>query len=682
MTFLATPHPETAPPSVELDYTLDVPGSIISYEITRNGETLRINTVPSGDRIIVFDNEAEFGVPLSYVISGRYLPAVTPDWTESWASLAAWTGDTADWSVAGGEASSDILNADITRTASGEIQRMEVTDPAYVRVELLDASDAVVTSVSISSQVVLQGAPPVAGGGSFILTLNDGSVQAAAADNSWGVLSTYTGVPEKVRVVSLFPAYGLSLTADSVGAVGDFAFDSSGNLLTLESGTPNVHKYDPVTGAEITGGGFPFSAHPNSRWLATDSSGFSYTVESGPTTPQIHKYDSSGVEVVTGGFPIDLQNFALWNGLAVGSDGSIYVIGGTDFVADRILKFDTAGVEVVTGGFPIVLPTVTGGQYGLAIDSADYLYITQGSGSAGTIQQYDSSGVLTDTIDTDVSPSSLDVDPTTGNIAYLTNTGVAVRDSSGTLLFSKTITSPDAVQFDPATEDLWVNGPGTQMLRYSPMNASVGEISVYLEESSEEFSDSTSTQLDVETAWMIHPFNPGLSLEIGKPTGCAQEGIEVSPETKRTAVSQTRSVLLNPVGRRRWIAITQQDRMVATWTLVLHTETLSDRDDILNFLIADVPFLLRSPESFDWDLPDDWYSIQDVNDDRETYYMVPGPCGHHYHRLSLPLFPVDPPAEPVPPSWTYGQGFLLNETYADSLTAEPTYLDRLVGPAA
>lgn len=707
MTFTATPHPETSPPSVVLDYTLDEPGSIVSYEVTRNGEELRFSTVPSGNQIILTDFEAPYVAPLTYIITGQFLPDVVADWTETWASLAAWTGDTADYSTSGGKARSLVYEADIVRPASGTIQRITVLDPDFVRVELLTAGDAVVASIEITDNVTLTGtsATSTSGGGSFSAVLDNNSIVATADDSSWALERPYSGTPTKVRIVALPRLFGAYLSKFGSFGSGNgqldqpqgIAIDSADNIFVVDQDNNRVMKFNSAGVYQSQFGSFGGTDGRFNRpqGIAIDSADNIFVVDQ--NNQRVQKFNPAGVyqsKFGTGGSGNGQFNSP--EGIAIDSADNIFV---ADWGNNRVQKFNSAGVyQSQFGSFGSGNGQFDGPE-DIAIDSANSMFVTDGLNhrvqkfnSAGVYQfQFGSFGSGNGQFDqphgiaVDSTDNILVVDRGNDRVQKFNPAGVYQSQFGSSGLGNGQFNGPEGIAMDSVDNIFVTDSQNHRVQKFvgDPLEASIDDVAVYLETPPEFFSDTATTQLDSEDAWMIHPFNTGLSLNIGRDTGCASVNIEVSPDTKRTAVSQTRSVLLNPVGRRRWLAITQQDRMVAAWDLVLVTESLADRDSIIAFLEADIPFLLRSPASFDWDLPDDWYSVGDVPDERETFWLSPTPaeCGHHYNRLVLPLYPVDAPAEPVPPAWTYGQDFLAYPTYADSFAAQPTYLDRLVGPS-
>jgi hypothetical protein len=120
MTIIVTPQPDGAPPRVRIDASVDVAGaSFTELTIYRDGKRIReLPYIGSGDAV-GFDYEAPFGVPVTYTVTGEFLPMVVADWSESWTNLANWTGDTGSFTTSGGKARSAVAGAKIVRAATG-----------------------------------------------------------------------------------------------------------------------------------------------------------------------------------------------------------------------------------------------------------------------------------------------------------------------------------------------------------------------------------------------------------------------------------------------------------------------------------------------------------------------------------------------------------------------------------
>ncbi len=204
MTFTATPEPDNIPPRVRLDFDAGSGASFTELLVKRNGKAIREQPYAGGSVALAYDYEAPFGVLATYSVSGQILPAASPDWTENWASLAAWSGDTSAWSVSGGKAQTAVTGFTINRSASGTIQRVSVTSAERLILQVLDVSNVAVVTVQIGpSTVSLQadGSQLTSSStGTYQITMTDGDVTVSATDGSWSLSDTYTGTPRKIRL--------------------------------------------------------------------------------------------------------------------------------------------------------------------------------------------------------------------------------------------------------------------------------------------------------------------------------------------------------------------------------------------------------------------------------------------------------------------------------------------------
>lgn len=194
------------------------------------------------------------------------------------------------------------------------------------------------------------------------------------------------------------------------------------------------------------------------------------------------------------------------------------------------------------------------------------------------------------------------------------------------------------------------------------------------------FSDSDTTTLDVDEAWLIHPSQPTLSCSIDPgANNWRDDGINVDIGTKPNLSRRAVATTFNPVGRTRAVVVTHGNRLEGDWTLNLFTPRLEDRDTVSAIITDQTPLLFRAPQDWEWDLPDGWYSVGDVDEARS--FPAAG-LQQPYRNTILPLTPVDAPIVRQGTLWSYGDGLLRNATYSASLLEFPTYLDRLAGPAA
>lgn len=194
------------------------------------------------------------------------------------------------------------------------------------------------------------------------------------------------------------------------------------------------------------------------------------------------------------------------------------------------------------------------------------------------------------------------------------------------------------------------------------------------------FSNSDSTQLDVDEAWLIHPSQPSLSCSIDPGAGnWRDDGINVDIGTKPNLSRRQVATTFNPVGRTRAVVVTHGNRLEGDWTLNLFTPRLQDRDTVQAIITDQTPLLFRAPLDWEWDLPDGWYSVGDVDEARS----FPGAgLQNNYRNIVLPLTPVDPPIVRQGALWTWGDVLVNYATWQDVLDAFPTWLDLLAGPSA
>jgi len=127
--------------------------------------------------------------------------------------------------------------------------------------------------------------------------------------------------------------------------------------------------------------------------LFVDSSGFIYVANGTGSigdTGSITKYDSSGVQITTGGFPIT-SGINSANCVFVDSNGFIYVANFNNSVT----KYDSSG-NPQPFSVPIDSSNGISQPAGLFVDSNGFIYVSNnngGDGNIGSITKYDSSGV-------------------------------------------------------------------------------------------------------------------------------------------------------------------------------------------------------------------------------------------------------------------------------------------------
>lgn len=221
---VATPEPGFSPPRVRLAVTATAGTTLSAVEVRRDGRVLRQPVFPGGTTATVYDYEAPYGTPVTYTASGTTAGAYTNEWSESWASLANWTGDTSSWSVSGGKAASTVEARTIKRMALAPIGRVVLgADPAFVDVGLLDQNGTEVARLDyLTGYAVVRlwvGSSNTAAtyaGGAATLTLTDGRV--VARGSNWELSLPLAA---QVRGVSVKSALGN--TAGAVAQIGSVA---------------------------------------------------------------------------------------------------------------------------------------------------------------------------------------------------------------------------------------------------------------------------------------------------------------------------------------------------------------------------------------------------------------------------------------------------------------------------
>ena len=204
---------------------------------------------------------------------------------------------------------------------------------------------------------------------------------------------------------------------------------------------------------------------------------------------------------------------------------------------------------------------------------------------------------------------------------------------------------------------------------------SIGTIAVTPSVAAETFYEVTTATLNIDQAWLIHPAQPALSVSVDAgPNAWRDVGLNVDIASSQQTTAQSAVTLHNPVGRTRTVAIATGNRYEPEWQFVLLAPTLDDRDDVTAILRDQTPLLLRSPDSFGWDLPDGYYAIGDVSYDRVTPALQ-----QPYRRITLPLTPSDPPVVRVATDRTWNTVVEQNDTWADVPLRYGTWDDLVLG---
>lgn len=654
VTFTATAESTHTPPRVRLDFNTGDSSVFTALEVRRDGKLLRAQPPVGSGVSVLYDYDAPFGSLSTWAVSGSVLPLVTADWTENWTALTAWTQSPAGlWSVSGGKARATNPNATMTRAASGTIQRVDVTAMVMARLELLDASSAVVASVQIdASKVTLTtstGSVQAAGGGTFSLVLAQGTATATGSGSAWTLSKPFTGTPTKVKFAALGGSASQSATWSTTGKSFAVAVDSSGNVFVADYDNSLVRKYNS-SGTQTAS----WSTTGKPTGIGVDSSGNVYVADS--TNKLVRKFNSAGTQTAswsTTGTPM---------GLALDSTANVYV---TDYTNSLVRKFTSAGAA----GSPASWST-TGQARGITVDSSGNVFVVDDT--SHLVRKYNSSGTQTLTYGTVGTTYAVAVD-SSGNLytADFDNGLIRKFDSTGNAIGSWPTDQPMGLAVDSSANVFVTNNLGT-LRKYAQISTEVGQVVEYGPGVVQTYADQASATLSPSDPWLIHPINPDLSLQLSHSNATTQ--LYVTVDSAQEVTYDEQRTLFAPLGRSRQVPVTYGNRRPGDWSLVLFAPTIALRDAVLSTLTDQSPLLLRKPSTSPWDMPDDWYSVGQVTDER----FNDSETGTR-RTLTLPLTPVDQPVLTQGAQWTYSDGLIANPTYADSQIAYPTYLDRLVG---
>lgn len=178
---------------------------------------------------------------------------------------------------------------------------------------------------------------------------------------------------------------------------------------------------------------------------------------------------------------------------------------------------------------------------------------------------------------------------------------------------------------------------------------------------------SGSVTLMVDTAWLIHPRQPSLSVPVGSDDSgtflaAIGEASADSQAARHRVIGSARDVVMS-FGRR-------SDPSYSGFEIVTTTE--GEAEAVADLLRDETPILVRMPAVWDANFVEDFYAVQNW-----SALPVADRNGQWLTRWSLPLSPAVAPKVIVQPENSYAAG-LLFDSYGESFAAQPTYFDRLV----
>lgn len=233
-TFDATPEPSHNPPRILLTATeSDAAKPLQSCTFYRDGVALRFSPVITGQVAVAYDYDAPFDVALAYRADAVEADTIALDWTETWASIAAWTVIASGWSVGSGIATGVTTGvARIRRSSAGSIAKVHGVSPTVastgsegsLNISLLDASASVLASLTFNKfgqTITLLGTSgvPVSVSGVAPTTFDVivSATSVTASGSGWSLTAPFVGTATQVQLTALsFVFSTVTATIDDV----------------------------------------------------------------------------------------------------------------------------------------------------------------------------------------------------------------------------------------------------------------------------------------------------------------------------------------------------------------------------------------------------------------------------------------------------------------------------------
>src|SRR5688572_2572150 len=175
---------------------------------------------------------------------------------------------------------------------------------------------------------------------------------------------------------------------------------------------------------------------------------------------------------------------------------------------------------------------------------------------------------------------------------------------------------------------------------------------------------SNMVTLDVTKAWLRHPGQPTLSMQ-------------VDVQGDGEPVRRVNRAVLEPLGRRYPIVVTDGRRKAKQSTLTLRTQTLDEADALLALVDDAAVLLLDIPPAWGWGVTHQYVSLGDLTETRTTGATrgawVP------VREWTAPYDVVDRPADTIAGDRTWANVLSEAATWADVMDMYDTWGDVLTG---
>lgn len=206
-----------------------------------------------------------------------------------------------------------------------------------------------------------------------------------------------------------------------------------------------------------------------------------------------------------------------------------------------------------------------------------------------------------------------------------------------------------------------------------PGTFSIAPYTIYSGEFESESATATTTiTLDEPGAWLIHSSDPTRSVLLDPGVSECLD-LVIDPTTAKTTTRPDGRSVFAPAMRRESVVYPLGQRKFGEWDLVLTTQTLDARNRVGWLTLDQYPLLLRMGSAVrDYDLPDGWYSVGAITEDRLTEDLT-----HPGRRMTLPMLRTAQPPISVQVGSSWGDTLASGALWGDLLPY--TWLDVYMG---
>ena len=696
MSINVTTDPLFAPPRNEVAVSVGVGNLMESVSVWRtlSGQrtSLRAQPVAGFETRTAYDYECPYGVPVTYGWSAAFYDnsAVSTVWSETWASLAAWTTSGASWSVSGGKlvwTGSDSLTASVTRAVtSGRYRTTFAAVPTGVATISFGGFyiDVVNSRIIAGSQSVTF----VPGTTTWVVDVTPTSILITTSAGAYSLAAVVAVTQVQISGPSQSLVFSNSWTmGTNVFAAIAVAVDTAGYVYVAVSTSQTIEKYT-AAGVYVTSIGGPGSGNGqfnNVRGIAFDSSNNMYVADT--SNRRVQKFAPPGSPTNPHTYTTQWGTFGTGNGqfyavsaITVDGSGNILVADGN---LNRIQKFTNTGTYTSQFG----TSGSGNGQFnnpgGIAFDATGNVYVSDGGNNR--VQVFNPTYVYTSQWGTSGSgngqfnaPGQVRVDAV-GNIAvadsmnyrtqFFTPGGGYLRSVAGSA--GKPINS---IAFNASGDLYTADGTGStgRVSRYLNFSTSVDDITLSsygaLTTITEESNPVTLTP---EDGWLIHPATPGLSFAVHANMIDNDQSLRDGLQEIGAIDNESNATIHRILGSDTPVTTTNGNRAADVGSITIQTMTHAEELALKALLRDETPILINFPPAMGTDFEYAFHQVGTTTRQR----IAQGP-NLPYRSYSLPLTQVQSPiVTQQNTGWSYATLALAYASYAAVFLAYDTYAD-------